>query len=497
MRYPPDMKKVELPPFRQEVRIVSQRPYPVNARKGGNSAQFRKNGKKSVLDQVVARFFSTKERDMLKVVWFFYATLFAGIACSVAGAQSRSQKPEMIKVTDRVYCATGYALGNSIFILTDKSAVVVDTTESPLSAREILQDFRKICQLPVSYIIYTHNHGDHVRGAKVFKGERTKIIAQKLLVGELDGYNAQRTYYRRVAGIQFGHSLLPEERGVSLSIFREKNPLNPENGYLPPDIQFDGEFQFEEGGVRFELYHTQGETPDHLMVWLPGERVLLTGDLYYGSFPMLASPMKPDRPVLEWVRSLERMRKLKPEFLVPSHWNPVKGREEVDATLANYARAIRFVHDETYKLLNEGLTLEEIRRQVRLPEDLAKLPYLAETYGRVSWAVTGIYRQYTGWYDFNAVHLNPGNSVAFSRALLEAAGGSEAIIKRARQALNEKNHQLALEMASIIVNGEKDTREAHALCAEAFEKMAATAVNEVEINIYRAAAKEHQQKATK
>src|SRR5262249_21763999 len=158
--------------------------------------------------------------------------------------------------------------------------------------------------------------------------------------------------------VQFGRTLTQSERGVSLSMFRDSLlKTTPENGYVPPNTLFDEEYPFEEGGVRFELYHTQGETPDHLMVWLPQEQVLLPGDFLYHSVPMLASPMKPDRPVQEWVQSLERMRKLQPAYLVPSHWNPVVGREEIDTTLANYAKAIRYVHDETYKRINQGLSL--------------------------------------------------------------------------------------------------------------------------------------------
>src|SRR5262245_12322391 len=87
------------------------------------------------------------------------------LATPAASGQIRSQRPELLKITNRVYCATGYALGNVIFIQTDKSVVVVDTTESPSAAREALAAFRSVSQLPISTIIYTHHHGDHVNGA--------------------------------------------------------------------------------------------------------------------------------------------------------------------------------------------------------------------------------------------------------------------------------------------------------------------------------------------
>src|SRR5439155_12661646 len=140
------------------------------------------------------------------------------------------------------------------------------------------------------------------------------------------------------------------------------------------------------GGVRFELIHTEGETPDHLMVWLPQEKVLCPGDLFYSAFPMLSNPMKEDRRVVEWAAGLERMRTLEPEHLVPSHSRPKSGAKLIDRVLANYARAIRFVHDETLRLMNQGLTVNEIRRRVKLPAELARLPYLQQGYCKVDWA---------------------------------------------------------------------------------------------------------------
>lgn len=404
--------------------------------------------------------------------------------------QIRSDKPELLKITDRVYCATGFALANVIYIRTDKSVVVVDTTESPLAARQTLDAFRSVSPLPISTIIYTHHHGDHVNGAKAFKGETTRIIAQKNFMQEMAKYKLLTEHNRRVNAAQFGATVPSAERALSLAPDRYI-PGPPIIGYIVPDILFEEKYEFEEGGVRFELYHTQGETIDHLMVWLPQERVLLPGDLFYPSFPMLSSPMKPVRPVTEWAESLERMRTLKPTHLVGSHGRPVSGSQEIDTTLANYAKAIRYVHDETVRRMNRGLSLDEIRKEVRLPEELAKLPYLAPSYGRPEWAVNGIYRQYAGWYDFEPARLNPGRGVAFARALLEAAGGPAPVVKRADAAMGHGQPQLALELARVVLDVEPSHKMAHAVTAQALQRLADVSVNAIEQNIYRAAAMAH------
>ncbi len=410
------------------------------------------------------------------------------------GAQLRTDKPQIEHLVDGVYLASGYALGNVILVATSEGLVVIDTTENPLAAAQILADFRARLaadggqgDLPVKTIIYTHHHGDHINGARVFWSEGVQVIAQAKHGEEMEKFRLIYGYNTRLNTIQWGSALPAQRRGIVLGL----DPRKVVQGYRPPDITFESEHKFTLGGVRFELFHTEGETLDHLMVWLPDLGVLCPGDLWYAAFPMLASPMKPDRPVRGWIASLERMRTLKPRFLAPSHSLAVVGANEVDAVLANYAAAIRHVHDETIKALNRGISLEELQRTLRLPPELASLPYLQPLYGRVEWGASGIYRQYTGWYDMQPGHLNPGPVADRSAALLEVAGGTDPVLARAQRALEEGHAQLALELAEVILAALPDHRPTHALAAQALEQLAALATNPVEVNVYRGAAQEH------
>ncbi len=160
--------------------------------------------------------------------------------------------------------------------------VVIDSTESPMTARVCFEAFLKICRLPVAYLIYTHFHGDHTRGADVFCEAKTAIIAHKLLPKELAKVEMLNRYYRRATEIQFSFGSLPRrlenlKRVVFISLQRE-------NGYLPPHVLVNKYYRFTEGGVIFELYHAPGETLDQLIVWLPQERTLLSADLFYAGF---------------------------------------------------------------------------------------------------------------------------------------------------------------------------------------------------------------------
>src|ERR1017187_6957826 len=152
------------------------------------------------------------------------------LASLPAAAQLSQNSPELIHVNPHVYCATGYALGNVIFVLTGHSVVVVDTTEGQAPARAALSDFRKVSTLPVRYIVYTHFHGDHVNGAKVFAGPDTKVIAQKNHIEEMRKYRLMMGYNRKLNQVQWAASVPREERGATLGV----DLLHPpESGYIP------------------------------------------------------------------------------------------------------------------------------------------------------------------------------------------------------------------------------------------------------------------------
>ena len=399
------------------------------------------------------------------------------------------RRPELIKVTDNVYAAVDFAISNALFVVTQDSVVVIDTTESISTARACLKELRDVCKLPICCIIYTHFHGDHIRGAAAFHEPGTRVIAQKKMPEELAKMYRLLPQKRRLNALQFGFSLHPNERSISLV-----GP--PEDGYIKPDVLVEEEYHFEQGGVAFELYHTQGESVDHLMVWLPKEEVLFPGDLFYSAFPMLSNPLKPDRPVLAWADSLERMRNFHPKHLVPSHSRPRHGVDHIDSVLANYEKMIRYVHDETVKGINRGMTLEEVQRWIDPPEELASLPYLRQTYGTLRWAINGVYRQYTGWFNLNPVDLRPAPRPARDLALVQSCGGSAPIVKRATKALNGGSYQLALELAAVVLNAQPHNHNAITIKAQALRRLAENSDNRVERNIYLAAAKDSSQTAS-
>jgi glyoxylase-like metal-dependent hydrolase (beta-lactamase superfamily II)/ubiquinone/menaquinone biosynthesis C-methylase UbiE len=391
---------------------------------------------------------------------------------------------QLQRVSDNVYCAREYSLANVLYVVTNDSVVVIDTSGSMRAARASLADFRRVCGLPISHIVYTHFHGDHIGGARAFHEPLTQVVAQRMLPVELAAKRRVGTYRERVRALQFGFNLRrPQSALQPMTSFEE-----PEGGYVPPDRLFDEDDVFSVGDLTFNLFHGEGESLDHAVVWVPEIGSMFPGDLFYASFPMLSSPMKPSRPVLSWADALDRMRAVHPTQLVPSHGNAVVGVAEVDTVLANYSAAIRYVHDQTVKLINHGLSLDQIRRRVQLPESLSRLPYLQERYGSVDWSITGIYRHYTGWYDMNPVQLHPGPRPMLHRAVLDSCGSPNRLVQHARRALNDEEPQLALELTEIVLDVHPRHRAAIDVQRAALRRLAALSSNKVAKRIYAAAA---------
>jgi alkyl sulfatase BDS1-like metallo-beta-lactamase superfamily hydrolase len=410
----------------------------------------------------------------------------AGLLLKLAELK-RMTTPRVEQVTDGIYLASGFALGSVQMVVTDEGLVIIDTTESLDAAREILGRFREITDLPVRVIIYTHGHLDHVSGTPVFLEEGTTVVATRDLVTFMNkDFDELREFHIRSRLNQAG-SLAPEyARPLPVkSLFRGLKDLKDP---VQPTVTFDDTYSFTLGGKTFELYHTRGETPDHLMVWLPEERVLFCGDLYYASFPNLSTPMLEPRPVRGWVESLDRMIALEPDILIPGHTDAVKGREKVRRLLKNYRRAILHVYEETVRCINQGKSAEEAVREVSLPADLSDLPYLRELYGRVDWSVRGIYRGLTGWYDGRGTGLAPLPPGNGAREILALAGGADKVLARAAALQEAGEHQLACELCDLVIAASPEDALARIIKAASLDNMAFTCGNLNMFGFYRSAA---------
>ncbi len=402
---------------------------------------------------------------------------------------------EVIEVVDGVHVAVGYGLANSILIVGDEGAIVVDTMESARAARAVKAEFDRITDKPIVAIIYTHNHYDHVMGAKIFAdGDRTEIYAHEKLMPAIE--RSQKVLRNAMTARnvrQFG-ILLPASmhRGAGIGQRLVLDGFNAPLQFMPPTVTVgDGRTSLDIAGVKLELVHAPGETPDQLYVWLPEKRALLCGDNYYLAFPNLyAIRGTPYRDPRHWADSLDIMIAEEAEHLIPSHTMPVSGRGDVRQVLTDYRDAIRSIIEQTYVGMNAGLTTDEIVEMVKLPDDLATKPYLEETYGTVSWSVRAICTGSLGWFDGNPTRLFPLSQTERAERVVKLAGGKRALLQQLRNAIDEADYQWAAELADHLIVLAKAPGEAHALKAKALIALASRQTSANARNYYLTTARE-------
>ncbi len=369
-------------------------------------------------------------------------------AAAELAAHTAEFKQGVVKVTDGVYVAIGYGLANSILLEGKGGAIIVDTMESMESAREVRAAFEKITDKPVRALIYTHNHTDHIFGARVWADTKPEVYAHETMSYYVDRIAGKLRPVTGTRAMRMFGTFLDEKGLVNAGIgprlrFNEKTSV----GMIRPTKTFRDKLDVTIAGIKIKLVFAPGETNDQLFVWLPEKKVLLPGDNFYRSFPNLYTIRgTPFRSMERWVNSLDKMRDLKPEYLVPSHTRPISGGEKVMKALTDYRDAIQYVHDQTIRGINRGLTPDELVEEVQLPPHLKESPYLREYYGKVSWSVRALFSGQLGWFGGNSSQLHRLGPRKRAEMMSEIAGGRAKLTEFARKAGREGRHQAALEL---------------------------------------------------
>jgi alkyl sulfatase BDS1-like metallo-beta-lactamase superfamily hydrolase len=346
-------------------------------------------------------------------------------------AAGRDQK-KALKIGEAIYQATGF--GNTFMVVTEAGNVIIDTSIQSHAPRH-----KQLLQAenagPVKYIVLTHAHGDHTGGVPLWKQPDTKIIAQKDHVEFQHYLTRLNGFFARRNAAQF--SLRIPDPGPWRGNYAAK---------VEPTILFDDKYEFELGGVKFEVFSTPGETPDHATVWIPKYKAAFIGDNFYTSFPNIYT-LRGTKPrwALDYVNSLNKVLGLKPEIVLPSHGTPIIGNAEIVKQLTRYRDAIQYVHDETVKGMNAGKDVWTLMNEIKLPPELD----VGEGYGKLSWSVRGIYEGYAGWFDLNPATMYEKPASSVYPDVVKLAGGPDAVAKLAMDRAQAGQAVEALHLSDI------------------------------------------------
>jgi len=387
-------------------------------------------------------------------------------------------QPSIEEVAPDLFVARGFDLANTIVLHTEEGNVVIDPSMSPERAQTIRDAMAEHIDGPIVAIIYTHSHLDHIGGASVWAEEGTEIWATDAFFPHLmKQYGAFRDGELKRATLQHAHHLSEAELPCSAVGKRVDLTAALKTGIRKPTHTFSGIQEIVVGGVTIELVEAHGETHDQLFVYIPSLEALMCGDNYYAAFPNLYTIRGTStRPVDQWVRSLDQMRRRDPAVLVPSHTKPLLHRDEIRETLRDYRDGIQWLYDEVVRGANALEDIDSMAHRIQLPEHLAAKPYLRELYGQVDWSVRGIYGSQVGWFDGRADRLYEPTDVDARE--IELMGGAESVLATAQAAQESGDKRWAVHLlGKLRDSGLADPATLKPALAAAYRELAAVQDN--------------------
>ena len=367
---------------------------------------------------------------------------------------NRTFEKNILKVAEHIYYFTGFGHSNATLLIGDTSCILVDVLDSDVRGEALKQAIAQITDKPVKTIIYTHGHPDHKGGAKAFADTVEEIIAFAPKRPVLKYSQLVNDILMLRGARQFGYALTDAELITQGLGPREGSACGEGTyGILPPTTVYTEDSVTRTiDGVTLQMTAAVGETDDQIFVWLPDAKALCCGDNFYACFPNLyAIRGSQYRDISAWVDSLDVIRTYPIETLLPGHGKAIQGVQTVQETLKNYRDAIESVLLQTLDGMNQGLTIDQLAENVKLPETLANLPYLGEHYGSVEWTVRSIFNAYAGWFDGNPTALHPLTASQNASHTIRMMGGVNAVLQEIQSTIATGEYQWGMQLCDLIL----------------------------------------------
>jgi alkyl sulfatase BDS1-like metallo-beta-lactamase superfamily hydrolase len=409
----------------------------------------------------------------------------------------------LFKVTDRIYQVRGHDLSVVSFIRGDDGWIVIDpliSAECAKSALGLVQEH--VEDRPVTAVIYTHSHIDHFGGVKgvlsdedVKKGNARVIAPEGFMEAAISENVTAGSAMARRASYMYG-SLLPRSpRGQVDAALGKMASSGTVTLIEPTDSVSETGSRMKVDGVDVVFQVTPGtEAPAEMNFFFPQfSSLCMAENCSHNLHNLLTLRGAQVRDARAWAHYLDEAIGLfagESDLVFTSHHWPVWGRERLLAYMKKQRDMYRYLHDQTVRLMNKGLTGIEIAETLQLPEELAREWYNRGYYGSVSHNVKAIYQRYMGWFDANPAHLHPLTPVEAGKKYVEFMGGADALLANAREAYGKGDYRWVAQVVDHLVFADPDNKEARALQADALEQLGYQAENATWRNFYLTGAME-------
>ena len=409
----------------------------------------------------------------------------------------------LFKVNDRVYQVRGYDLANMTVIEGDSGRILID----PLTAAETAHAALDLVEThlgkkPVSAILFTHSHIDHFGGSgAILQRTQDQTILPRLIApaGFLEESVSENvlagTVMMRRAQYMYGAELPRSVRG-HVGTGLGKQPAIGSPALTPPTdiIERTGQ-TLSIDGIDFEFQMVpESEAPAEMTFYLPQFRIFCGAELVSRNMHNLYTLRGAKvRDALKWSGYIQEALDLfgaRSDTIINSHHWPVWSNAEVQNYLRQQRDLYKYIHDQTLRLANQGHTPDEIADTLELPVSLAQTFHTRGYYGTLRHNSRAVYQFYFGWYDANPAHLNPHPASVTANRYVEAMGGTDAVLQRAKKAFDDGDYRWAAELLNHAVYADPRHASAREQLARCYDQLGYQAESGPWRDVYLSAALE-------
>ncbi|MDG1581777.1 alkyl sulfatase dimerization domain-containing protein [Pseudomonas sp. GOM6] len=390
----------------------------------------------------------------------------------------------LFKVTDGIYQVRGYDLSNITFIEGKTGWIVFDplvSAEPAKAAYELVSEH--LGKKPVVAVVYSHSHIDHFGGIRGIVDE-ADVKAGKVRIIAPEGFDEHAISENVIAGnamarraiYMFG-ALLP--RGEQGSVGSGLG-LTASNGTItliqPTEFVHKTGDELTVDGVRMQFQITPGtEAPVEMNTYFPDSKAMWMAEnttaVMHNILTLRGAQV---RDALQWSKYIGETLALfgdKTEVRFQSHHWPQWGQAQFDDYLKKQRAIYKFIHDQTVRMMNQGMTGEEIAEAIKLPPELEQNWPTRGYYGTLKHNAKAVYQRYMGWYDGNPANLDNLPPQPAAQKYVEYMGGAAAVLEKAKADFAKGQYRWVAEVAKQVVFAEPDNTEAKNLLADSYEQL--------------------------
>ena len=391
----------------------------------------------------------------------------------------------LYEVVPGIYQVRGLDLSTITFVEGTTGVIVVDpliSTETAAAALSLYREHRG--DRAVTAVIYSHSHADHFGGVKGVTSQadvdagRCPVIAPS---GFMEHAVAENVYagtaMARRAGYMYGAALAKGPAGQVGAGLGQTTSTGTVT-LITPTLLITATGQTEVvDGVPIIFQLTPGtEAPSEMNFFFPDHAALCMAEnathTLHNTLTLRGALVRDPHVWAEYLTESIRLFGHRSDVVFASHHWPTWGREELIEYLSEQRDLYAYLHDQTLRMLNQGMVGAEIAEAMVMPPALEKAWHTRGYYGSVSHNVKAIYQRYMGWFDGNPAHLWEHPPVEAAKRYVDFMGGADAVVAKAQESFDAGDLRWVVTVLNHVLFAEPAHQGATELQAAAYTQLA-------------------------